>query len=915
MKDNIVLLLSTGLGNILNGMILYKTLSQKYNVDVFIREPFKGISKLFKGNIYGYTSYPPNLTKRYLGKVETLWGKDSRVRLPLLNKVTGKVNVFDVYNERISEVESNVRIAKELGINNIIYDLDLNYTEEEHFDIVLANTAKDFKEWGWKRYPYYKELAQLLRNKYTICSIGSRQEYIEGTVNRTGMPIERTAGIIKASNLVVTNDSGIYHLANALKVKNLVILVGSVFSKIYDKRFHRYSEFIYKKLNNGKRHIVDDPSLREIPPIVVAKRVETMVGVRRNTMVKKAKVLVAMPSNNQERLDKTLKSIFNAKNEQDFDVFVLDDGSNPPLRTSYPIFLERRNQSANGHFGQVKTDLLDRVIKLDYDYYYFTDDDYFYMDGWLDKALSMFKYPNVGISTVFCHPRDWEAHKNTTEGEHYFPQSTMGGSICIAKEDLIKIYNKYKDMLRARKGMWDYYLTHSIFEFGKKVISTTYSMVQHNPWEIPGYYKREQLKGRDFRGGIEMGDKVSIIILCKNQIAFTKRCIESIRKCTRVPYQIIVMDNNSTDGTDRYLAKALRDGDIYVRDKTPFNFSYFNNKGAHLADGKYIFIMNNDVEVMEDNWLKKMIIQKGDCAAIGTSMCYDALNEKKKEIYYNGKRKTKWPYLEGWGILIEKKLFLDMGGFDGDTFAPLYAEDADLSFRLLRMGKKIKEAKIRVVHYHNQTTKGTKLRDYCNLNAKKLYLKHFDRKYQFDKIYTLLKKKANVRFYTPKEDLDFLLNLVYTLGAGEKIVEIGTAYGETAFAMALLKPQNNVVSIDTYKSKEVNWKDYHLNFRRAMILKLNNLILIQKSSQEFIREFKDNVGFLWIDGDHSYEAVKKDIELWGDKLLPNHIICGHDYGGNEPGVNKAVEELVINSRRYKEFTISPNKHIWVARRI
>jgi predicted O-methyltransferase YrrM len=63
--------------------------------------------------------------------------------------------------------------------------------------------------------------------------------------------------------------------------------------------------------------------------------------------------------------------------------------------------------------------------------------------------------------------------------------------------------------------------------------------------------------------------------------------------------------------------------------------------------------------------------------------------------------------------------------------------------------------------------------------------------------------------------------------------------------------------------------------------------------------------FVFIDGDHTYESVKADIECWSKLLRPNGIIAGHDYG-NPPweGVIRAVDELV------PRFRIVPGTSIW-----
>jgi hypothetical protein len=52
---------------------------------------------------------------------------------------------------------------------------------------------------------------------------------------------------------------------------------------------------------------------------------------------------------------------------------------------------------------------------------------------------------------------------------------------------------------------------------------------------------------------------------------------------------------------------------------------------------------------------------------------------------------------------------------------------------------------------------------------------------------------------------------------------------------------------------------------------------------------------IFLDGDHTYDAVKADIEAWLPKLKAGGVLCGHDYG-IFPGVEKAVEEIFANKR-------------------
>jgi len=914
-KDNVLLLVGEGIGNILQEMILVPTLRRIYKeVDVFIAKQNFPIERLFK-NVKIYTDPKELNLKKYKGKLETLWGKHKEINLPVLND-RHKQDINILLEEGKSEIQSSVEVARDLGLdqNDIIYDLDsiinIDKKTTEKFDIVLANCANDFNKWNCKRYLHWKELSAILSKRYTICSIGSKKEYILGTIDKTGLTIDKTAKVIKKSRLVITNDSGIYHLCNVLKVPNIVIFTNTSIDKNYDERFHRYSHLIYKPFKERSRcqtDVIDkvqEIENRNIPP-------QWIINKAVNILSKKNILISLSCYNGHQRLQRSLPTLFESKNNAEFDVYILDDNSSPPIQADYPVILEKRDERSKS-IGEVKTQLLEKILKLDYDYYYLTDDDFYYSDGWLDKCVDMLDKPNIGIATVFCHPKDFEKFKDNIRGEYYYPESTSGGSLFISKEDLKKLYEEKKDFLRERKGLWDYNLSKAIFDIGKKVISPTYSLVQHNPWNIRGAFDREPIQGLRFQGEIEDKTKVSIIILCHNELEFTRQCIESIKKYTEIPYQLVVIDNGSTDQTPEYLKTALREKDICIRNFKNRSFSESNNNGIRLADGEYVLILNNDTEVLKQGWLRNFLRASIGMDATGASMCYNEPNKEKNIFDWKNKNVTDWGYLEGWCILIKKALFLEMGGFDSELFSPIYCEDADFSYRLKKLGKKFKEVSVPIKHYRNKTVRNTGVREFIPRNVKRLYSKHIDRKYQYEKIHEKIRKQG-IYQYCCFKDMCSLLDLIYDLPTGSKIVEIGTAFGQSAFAMAMLKPQCLITTMDGYNSKEVKWYDYFLNYRRALKLGLENVVLIQRLSQDFSEEYKDTIDFLWIDGDHQYESVKKDILLWGNKLKPNSTICGHDYHHSCGGVEKAVKEL-IKPLSYSEFKLTENESIWYAKK-
>ena len=76
------------------------------------------------------------------------------------------------------------------------------------------------------------------------------------------------------------------------------------------------------------------------------------------------------------------------------------------------------------------------------------------------------------------------------------------------------------------------------------------------------------------------------------------------------------------------------------------------------------------------------------------------------------------------------------------------------------------------------------------------------------------------------------------------------------------------------------------------------LKVVKLTSEEAAKLFpnhyfpKGYFDLIFIDGDHTYEAVKQDIQLWQPLLIPEGILCGHDYSERHyPGVKRAVDEI------------------------
>lgn len=124
-------------------------------------------------------------------------------------------------------------------------------------------------------------------------------------------------------------------------------------------------------------------------------------------------------------------------------------------------------------------------------------------------------------------------------------------------------------------------------------------------------------------------------------------------------------------------------------------------------------------------------------------------------------------------------------------------------------------------------------------------------------------------------------------------VEIGVEYGLNAKTILRFLPIEKLYLIDPYTGKS---GDSIFKEAKKFLKKFNSKIeFIRKTSEEAIKEIPNNLDFVYIDGNHNYEDVKRDIELYYIKVKKNGIIGGHDFWANQIGVCKAVLDFVSHN--------------------
>jgi O-antigen biosynthesis protein len=120
---------------------------------------------------------------------------------------------------------------------------------------------------------------------------------------------------------------------------------------------------------------------------------------------------------------------------------------------------------------------------------------------------------------------------------------------------------------------------------------------------------------------------VSLIVPTRDRHELLAKCVDSIRKRTTYPnYEILVVDNQSQSAEALTYLEALarEEGVRVLRYDAPFNFSAINNFAAREARGSVLGLINNDVEVINDDWLSELVSHalRPDVGCVGAKLYY-----------------------------------------------------------------------------------------------------------------------------------------------------------------------------------------------------------------------------------------------------------------------------------------------------
>ncbi len=234
---------------------------------------------------------------------------------------------------------------------------------------------------------------------------------------------------------------------------------------------------------------------------------------------------------------------------------------------------------------------------------------------------------------------------------------------------------------------------------------------------------------------------VSIVISTFNRAEYLYQCLEEIRTHTDVPYELIVVDDASTDATATLLGKCR--GVRVIENEQNLEFVGSYNRGAGLAKGRHILLLNNDI-IVTPRWLSTLLQTMSahpECGAVGAKMVRPdgTLQEAGSIVWQDGSalgygrdRDPHDPeyayvrevdYCSAACLLVRADLFRQLGGFD-ERYRPAYYEDADLCFGIRQLGYRVVfQPQVVVIHYEFASRSSERARALCEVNQQKFVTK------------------------------------------------------------------------------------------------------------------------------------------------------------------------------------------------
>ncbi len=241
-------------------------------------------------------------------------------------------------------------------------------------------------------------------------------------------------------------------------------------------------------------------------------------------------------------------------------------------------------------------------------------------------------------------------------------------------------------------------------------------IARQNTWE--SRYRRIQTEV------VRSSRRASIIIITYNNLSLNRLCLEGLFRNTNYPnYEVIVVDNNSSDDTPGYLVKLSEKYDNLkiILNETNLGFAKANNQGIRLSSGEYIVLLNNDT-ITPRGWLSRLLKHLDDpgVGLVGPVTNFVGNEARLQVDYRSWAEMEEFAHDQTWDnqgriadihmlamfcVAMRRDVFDAVGELD-EQFGVGMFEDDDYSIRVKQKGYRVICAADTFVHHFGQAAFG-----------------------------------------------------------------------------------------------------------------------------------------------------------------------------------------------------------------
>ncbi len=230
----------------------------------------------------------------------------------------------------------------------------------------------------------------------------------------------------------------------------------------------------------------------------------------------------------------------------------------------------------------------------------------------------------------------------------------------------------------------------------------------------------------------EVRPLVSIIIPTRNGLNLLRQCISSIlAKTTYANFEVLIVDNGSDDPKMlRYLDSLFLDSRFHIiKDDGPFNYSALNNLAVAKANGVLVALLNNDVEVINPDWLSEMVSHalRPEVGVVGARLWYadETLQHagivlglegfaghvhrylSKGDVGYCGRATLiqSFSAVTGACLVVKKSVYVAVGGLNEIDLA-VACNDVDFCLKVRAAGFRNIWTPYAELYHHESSTRG-----------------------------------------------------------------------------------------------------------------------------------------------------------------------------------------------------------------